>query len=384
MDLSHIAVVDQHAHNLMRPEVMAQKPLAAAFTEGQAEAIAHHHARWTLCFQRSMREIGSLLGCEPTEAAIRAQREALGPVKLTQRCFEAAGIHTLLMDDGFLPDAVLPLSWHQQFVPVHRLLRLEWLAEQMIAQVNRFEVFLEWFRSELETPPTEVVGFKSIVAYRTGLDIQPPVYDEAKTCFDWLQQRLKATNADPSQATPIRLMEKPLIDYLLHLALEIAAQTATPVQFHTGFGDPDLDLRLANPLHLRSLFENPHYQSVPMVLLHAAYPFMAEVGYLAAVYPQVYVDFGLAVPFLSVAGMRRTVSQLLELSPLTKVMYSSDAHFIPELYYLGALWGRRVLGDVLEQALQDGDLTPREAEEGAIAILQQNALSLYFKPTTPP
>lgn len=65
------------------------------------------------------------------------------------------------------------------------------------------------------------------------------------------------------------------------------------------------------------------------MLLHAGYPFVREAAYLASVYSQVYVDIGLAVPFLSVAGMRGVLQQLLELSPVSKLMYSSDAHMIP-------------------------------------------------------
>ncbi|MEI1375076.1 hypothetical protein PQG02_26700 [Nostoc sp. UHCC 0926] len=72
-------------------------------------------------------------------------------------------------------------------------------------------------------------------------------------------------------------------------------------------------------------------------------PYMQQAGYLASVYLQVYLDFGLAIPFLSVSGMRETIRQLLELTPTTKLMYSSDAHSIPELYYLGAKWGRQLL-----------------------------------------
>ena len=110
---------------------------------------------------------------------------------------------------------------------------------------------------------------------------------------------------------------------------------------------------------MRSLLEDRRFRNAPIVLLHASYPYAQEAGYLASVYPQVYLDFGLAVPFLSVAGMRSTLQQLLELAPTSKLMYSSDAHNIPELYYLGAKWGREVLGQVLDEAVKDSDLTAR-------------------------
>lgn len=369
MDLSSIPAIDQHAHNLVHPEVMASTPYAAAFSEAHDPAILQHHAQHTLCYRRSLRDIAALLDCEPIEAAILDRREALGLEALTRLCFEAANLKSIYLDDGFLPGSILPLEWHRQFVPVHRLLRIESLAEQMISQVNYFDMFLEWFRSELDPPPAGVVGFKSIAAYRIGLDIQPVSLELAEDCFYALKQH------NPEQR--IRLSDKPLIDFLVGEALSIAARYQLPVQFHTGFGDPDLDSRLANPLHLRPVLENPQYRQVPLVLLHAAYPFTQQAGYLTTVYPQVYLDFGLAVPFLSLSGMKHTLQSLLELSPISKLVYSSDAHLIPELYYLGAKWGREILGQVLEQAIGDGDLSVSEAEAAANAILWQNTQTLY-------
>ncbi|MEQ9669874.1 MAG: amidohydrolase family protein [Coleofasciculus sp. G2-EDA-02] len=230
---------------------------------------------------------------------------------------------------------------------------------------------MEHFHSQLDPPPAGVVGFKSVAAYRTGLDIQWTPKEFAEQRF----YEIKQTNASQS----LRLSDKPFIDFLITQALEIAAKYQLPIQFHTGFGDPDLDLRLSNPLYLRSLLEDKRFENVPIVLLHAAYPYSQEAGYLASVYPQVYLDFGLAVPFLSGAGMRGTLQQLLELTPTSKLMYSSDAHNIPELYYLGAKWGREVLSQVLDGAIHDGDLTAKEAESVACAILCENTRQLYLK-----
>ncbi len=52
---------------------------------------------------------------------------------------------------------------------VRQLLRIENVAQNLIPQVNSFEEFWEKFRAEIDPPPPEVVGFKSIAAYRTGL-----------------------------------------------------------------------------------------------------------------------------------------------------------------------------------------------------------------------
>ena len=138
--------------------------------------------------------------------------------------------------------------------------------------------------------------------------------------------------------------------------LEVPAKHKIPIELHTGFADPDLDLRDANPLNLRFLLEDNRFKKAPIVLSHGSYRYTREAGSLASVYANVYIDFGLAIPSLSTGGMLSVVQQLIELAPISKVMYSSDAHFIPDLYYLGAFRGRKVLGQVLDNAINNGDL----------------------------
>jgi predicted TIM-barrel fold metal-dependent hydrolase len=377
-DLWHIPAIDQHAHNLLRPEAVEAGPYGAFFTEGNDPAMVGHHARHTLFYRRSLRNIAALLECEPEERAILARRAELGLERLTGLCFDQSKLDTVLLDDGFLPEKTLPLDWHGRFVPVRRILRLEYAAELIIREsdgweAGGFDPFIERFLGLIDPPPPEVVAFKSIAAYRSGLRINcAPEKSHAGAAFD----RIRSA----AGSKPVRLTEKALIDYLIVQALRVASRRGIPLQFHTGFGDRDLDLRLADPLHLRPVLEEKQWRRAPIVLLHASYPFVKEAGYLASVYPQVYLDFGLTVPYLSTAGMRQAVKQLLELAPYTKVMFSTDAHAIPELYYLGAKWGRETLAHVLEDAIRGSDLTFTEAERIAGRILFENARRLYLEP----
>lgn len=369
MELSEIPIIDHHGNNLLKPEAIAKYPYGAAFTDGRSSEIIDRHARHTCSYRRSLRDIGALLECAPEEKAILAKREKLGCQELARICFKAAKLDALLLDDSFLLDPILPLEWHQKFVPVRRLLCIETIAESLLPKAKNFDTFREMFRAQIDPLPPEVVGFKSIAAYRTGLDISIVDAEEAQLNFDAIKKTLGEK--------PVRLHDKTFIDFLVTTALFAAAKHEIPVQFHTGCGAQDLDLRLANPLHLRPLIQEHRFRKAKFVLLHAAYPYTREAGALASIYPNVYLDFSLTVPYLSVSGMRSLLGQLLELSPTTKVMYSSGAHLIPELYYLGAKWGREVLGQVLEAAVADGDLTAREADDVAIAILWENARQLY-------
>lgn len=338
--LDGLPLVDHHAHPVLRPEHTRGLRYSAFFTEGpDTEA-----AGTTLGYLRSRREVAELLECDPDD--LEAARDRLGLEELARRSLQP--VDTVLLDDGLTPGRTMPLEWHARYTKVHRVLRLEATAEALAGPP--FAEFVDLFDAQLATAR----AFKTIAAYRGGLRTQRPGHQEAAASYARFLQR-----------HPRRLhQDRPLLDWLLRRAL----QHGRPVQVHTGFGDPDLDLREADPLHLRNLLEE--FPRTPLVMLHV-WPFARHAAYLASVYPNAWADFGLAVPLLSQAGMRSTVTQLLEAAPTARLLYSSDASRIPELFWLGARWGRRVLAEALQE------LDPRQAEAAAARILATNARELY-------
>jgi predicted TIM-barrel fold metal-dependent hydrolase len=66
-----------------------------------------------------------------------------------------------------------------------------------------------------------------------------------------------------------------------------------------------------------------------------AYPYFREAAYLAAVWPHVYVDLSLAIPFLG-PGVVPPLVETLALAPATKLLYGSDVGGLPELFALCA------------------------------------------------
>ncbi|KAJ3690449.1 hypothetical protein LUZ61_019613 [Rhynchospora tenuis] len=209
---------------------------------------------------------------------------------------------------------------------------------------------------------------KSIAAYRSGLEIDPYITEiEAEK---GLLQELNGSK-------PIKITNKSFIDYIFTRSLEVAIFFELPLQIHTGFGDKEFEMRKGNPLHLRDVLEDKRFAKSKIVLLHASYPFSKEASYLASVYSQVYLDFGLAMPKLSVQGMISSLKVLLELAPTKKVMFSTDGCAFPETFYLGAKRSRDVVFNVLSDACGDGDLTIQEALEAVKDIFRENALRLY-------
>jgi hypothetical protein len=171
----------------------------------------------------------------------------------------------------------------------------------------------------------------------------------------------------------IRLASKPLGDYLVWQAVEVAAAQDLPLQLHTGFGDSDADLRYANPLLLRLLIEQAR---IPLVLLHAGWPYYRELAHLAAIYGHVWLDLSLAIPFAT-SGIPAMLRDILGMAPFSKVLYATDAFTMPEIFWLAARWGRWGLGRVLAEFVAEGLLEAAEAWEAAEAILGGNARKLY-------
>ena len=315
-----------------------------------------------------------MLGCAAAEGPVLERRAALSQRDLVALLLRDAPIEAKLIDTGLGGAEFLSIPEMRELtgIRVEWMLRIEVLAERLIPDSDGFEHFLARFDAALEEARAGgIVALKSIAAYRTGLQIAPVAPDTASAAFHAVQA------ASARDGTRLRLANKPLIDFLVCRALLYAAALGLPMQFHTGYGDPDTDLRLGNPLHLRTLFEDPSFAAAPIVMLHESYPFTREAAYLAAVYENAYLDISYSVPFLDYHELLSCTHQALGVAPWSKVLYSSDGFGIPEHAWLGALHGRRVLAHALQAKIDAGELDDLEAMEAAGAILHDNSRRVY-------
>ncbi len=183
--------------------------------------------------------------------------------------------------------------------------------------------------------------------------------------------------AQAAREQQFRIAHKPLLDYLLHVAFRKAAEQQVPIQFHTGYGDSDTDMRLGNPLHLRAVMERRDYQAMPIVLLHESYPYSQLGAYLAAIYPHVYFDLSYTIPFVDRLEMVAFTRQALSVAPVSKLVYSTDGICIPEMYWAGALRARSVIGQVLQEMIDADEIDEQDAYRYASMILHDTASDLY-------
>ena len=371
IDLSGIAILDHHCHTLLRPGAPLVGDGFRRFFAETTDPRMAAHIRHTVFYMRMLRDVAALFGCAPSEEAVLDVRAAIPPEEYARRLFDAGNFRALLVDTGFRGPDSYELGQLSQVVgrPVETIIRLETLMEQLIAASATFGQVEDALRAELRMARARsVVGLKSIAAYRGGLDVQPRTFEQAAAAFPALKETVRRYGR-------VRLADRVVLDYLLRAALEEAAASELPVQFHVAFGDDDADLRSANPLHLRALLADEAFRRVPFVLLHC-YPYVREAGYLAALYAHVFIDVSLAVP-LTAHGCTAAFTEALELAPISKLLFATDAHSVPELFYAGALHGRRGLAQMLDRLIAEDILSAAQAEDAAEAILWRNAAGLY-------
>ena len=371
MDLTQIPIYDHHAYSLYHGAQWYGVPLEEYFSLASDPEIQTRHTPHNLFFRRSIRDLAEFYDCEPTVEDVLEARTRIQYLDLCRWFFAEANLSHWLIDDGFSPNNLWSVAECDEKLPptARRIVRLETELAKLVEQYDSASSLLSNFEVHLRRLAPTVAGFKSIVAYRSGLDITRHNLVEIERSYSELRRSMVVGQAP-------RLANKPLLDSMLWMALRVASETGRVVQFHTGYGDPDLDLRLANPLHLRQVFEAPELGGLKVVLLHA-YPYTREAGYVASLYPGAYVDVGMTIPYTSVHAMRTAVYEAMHLAPISKILFSTSAQRTPEVFWLAARWGRRVISQVLEQTVYNEDLSNEEAEWAAERILYSNAADLY-------
>jgi predicted TIM-barrel fold metal-dependent hydrolase len=238
------------------------------------------------------------------------------------------------------------------------VVRLETLAEDMLAGGSRD------FADEVEHRLRAALvggaaGAKSIAAYRFGLKIlaTKPTRNELKRAL--------------SGVDPTRLADRTVTSWLAHTAVEIGL----PLQFHVGYGDSDLHLHGCDPVWLTGFLRTTQGYGVPVLLLHN-WPYHRQAAYLSQVFDHAFMDLGLTTHntgALSAGVLRET----LELVPFGKLLFSSDAYGLAELYLLGALLFRRSMETVLGELVAAGECTVGDATYVAGLVARENARRAY-------
>ncbi|MFE3496001.1 amidohydrolase family protein [Streptomyces sp. NPDC059169] len=360
------SLVDHHCHGVLRhgPD---DEEFTSYLTESDAPAAPGTSFFDTQLGFAVRRWCPPLLGLEahcPPDSYLARRRE-LGAMEATRLLLGASGTGTYLVDTGLPGDLTGPGELAELGgARAGTIVRLESLAERTADAEPDAEAFVAVFDRVVAASAATATGFKSIAAYRHGLGLHPdppPTGDVLGAASRWLESR------GPGG----RITDPVLLRHLLWSAV----RTGLPLQLHTGFGDPDLRLDRCDPLLLTDFIRAVGPYGCPLVLLHG-YPYHRHAAYLANVFPHVYADVGLA---LSHTGARAAavLAEALELTPFGKMLYSSDAFGLPELYVVGARVFAEALGRLLDDWTSSGAWSQEDAGRVAELLAAGNARRLY-------
>ncbi|GAB2878862.1 amidohydrolase family protein [Streptomyces mayteni] len=361
-------LVDQHCHGVLREGPVDTAHFGSLLTESDAPpapGTSHFDSQLGFAVRRWCAPALDLpVNCPPD--VYLARRRELGTPEVTRRLLRAAGLATLLVDTGLPGELLGPAELAEAAgAPAREIVRLESVAESVADQGPDAAALPGRLTEAIAEAARGAVAFKSVVAYRHGLalDPEPPSAAEARAAAGrWLAER------EERQA---RLTDPVLLRYLLWSA----AGTGLPLQLHTGFGDSDLRLPDADPLLLTDLVRALQPTGCRLVLLHC-YPYHRGAGYLAAVYPHVYADLGLTLGHTG-ARARAVLAEALELTPFGKLLFSTDAYGLPELYLVGARTFTAGLGELLDGWVKERSWAAADAARVAGLIGGGNARRLY-------
>lgn len=318
-------VIDDHAHPF--PLTTAALDHTAVTLDIASGPVADHRRRelgWGRMSTEMLQvRLARYFGCQVSELAAARGEAAADWQKYVSGLFADAGVTGMLMDPGSesfpTADRVAPYA-ELAGVSMWELVRIEPLVDRLIAAGAQAVEILDAVDALLESAAARgAVGVKTVVAYRTGLAVDPDVG------LDAAEQSLLG-------ALPIRRRGKAFRDLLFRRLLGRCADLGLPLQVHTGFGDSELRLGEANPMLLDEVLRTPEGEAARVVLLHGGFPWHEEVAYLASVRAHVWAEFSLSNLF-SPATTADRLLRLLDLAPTGRITVGSDGHGLPETHW---------------------------------------------------
>ena len=369
IDLSAIPFVDGHMHPPLAERPTTPDAYRWPWYEGNFEY--RDNALELVSYRSALRELAFDLGCDHTEEGVVEAIGRFTPERWAAECCDLGLITGLVCDTGYPPaELAMPVDELASAtnVAVARLTRIETVAEALLGECPDLASFDERVSAALcAALDGGASGLKSVIAYRSGLAVRPPDREGAAAAL----ARLRGT-IEP------RIAEQALCDHLLGLGLAICRERSVPMQLHAGYGDRDTDMRLGDPFEFRYALESGACDGVPIVFLHAAYPFTRNGAILAAQHRDVYLDVATCIPPLGNAALVTAWREALAVAPITRIQASSDAAGVIEQAMIGAKRARRTLARALQECFDSDELSLREVERAAELILGGNARRLYL------
>ena len=388
IDLTGADVVDAHCHPFRTQDLLDREPrtfetrctflgtalLSSNHANLEAAAFVEEMTESTMFGLALRRWVARHLGCEPTKDAVVAARDAAlraDPRGYVRKLLEAERVVAVVADEGYPQPTIERAEFEEALggVTVHRVGRIEpWIVEAR--EEGSFDGLVQAFEAianEAADDP-RLIGFKTIIAYRTGLDITDPSSSDASAAFarwredGWIESRQHA---------------KPVRDFLLRRAFAIAKERDRVFHVHVGAGDPDVNLTHARPQDAFAFFVE--HQDQPILMIHSGWPWVAETTYVGTVLPNVYLDLSELVPW-GWGQIDWSLEMILGSVPAAKVLHGCDESSEPEMFPVSARLVRQALERVLGSFVDRDFLSVGDAESIGRGVLAGNVRRLHGLP----
>ena len=312
--------------------------------------------------------LAEYLGCSVPEVPEARERASQDWPAYVRGLFQAAAIRGLVLDPGWDLNATTSAAASFEGMigcPVRPILRLEPLIDRLIGEgAGAGEILAAVEQAMHDAPDSGYHGFKTIIAYRTGLAVDP-------TADMAMAERSLRETAE----LPTRRRGKALRDLILRRALGWAAEMELPFQIHTGFGDSEIRLAEANPVLLEELLRTPEGEAATILLIHGSYPWHEELAYLTLAKPNVHAELSM-FNLYAVATVADRMERVLELAPTSRVLCGTDGHGHPETFWFGSLLIQEGWARLRDRWAQQG-ARPSWLDQVGRNIMEANTARLY-------
>lgn len=384
LDISEHPVVDSHCHAFL-PEKETdsfEQYFTLAFHAVPKDDVVN-----TFLYRQVIRELSRILNVKGTQKKIVDERQRLykqDPIGYIKLLFEDAKIDTLLVDTGFPFDEFagysIDLMDFTKIVPskVKEIFRIDNVVYKLIKNNLPFSGAVDEFHQKTHNAiKNGAISLKTVIAYSTGLEIQRSPEDEVNKAHKRLVEEAKSGKSTREIFIKDSKQAKTLLDHFVYLGLEDSVELNVPFQIHAGMGAiPNLDLRVANPILLHDLINDPSAKNAKIILTHGGYPYIEEAGFLVNTYPNVFLDLSETIPHISI-GIKNKLLNLFEMAPTNKIMYGSDGYTVPEQFWISAIQTKRALSSALNNLVESKEIDIEWAYEISKLFLSDNAKRIY-------
>ncbi|CAG9614692.1 hypothetical protein BACCIP111899_03925 [Bacillus rhizoplanae] len=380
VSLQHIHAIDVHAHPFVGnqepytvEEFVRKLSLSVIPTRATNNYIQNKNQPFpgiNMWIQILIQRLAKYFSCEPNLMdVVNNRNKYAGDFRgYTRNLFQDAKITGVVTDFGY----PMPMLSKDEFADlcgakIWEIHRIEPVMVHLCKECDRFEEFSERYRTDLRQAlqKSDVIGLKSIIAYRSGLEISEMNEQMARD-----QYREFQTN-DRAEVKAFR-------DYCLHIALEECTAADKVMHIHTGVGDGEVVLPKASPSFLINMLRDKKYIDTKVHLVHGGYPWVEEAAFIVSILPNVYMDISLQNPFAG-HGVQRILSQVFEFAPFDKVMYGSDAFTVPEMNWLGVYLFKECFEKVLNTWVDSDYMNVETAQWIGEMVLFRNFERVYKK-----